>query len=253
MKKILIILLSILLIALAGCSLFKDNEPEVQQNTIDYFSQWYTDTKDLTFEEYSKSYNGYNFMIISPEHTVELHIIYNEDGSYGGVYTVKEGNDKDRKVIESYPVKQVTNEVIQIQVGNIEKSIPTSVLFFKQYEPNYYQIKVAKIDYIDDAKPFMSGRYTNQDYFQNISTNFISLVQTERIKDSFDKILLSNESAGLYMEDPTYNSDRESPYTYLSFPRTGTSIKSIKLGYPYLESTYDADLMIIESPSYQIN
>lgn len=253
MRKRLALLLSILLLLLTGCSLFTDNEPDIQQDTIDYFSQWYTDTTDLTFKEYSKSYNGYNFMLASPKYTVELHIIYNDDGKYSGVYEVKELNGEKRKVIESYPITEVTNEVIKLQIKDIEKTIPTSILFFKQYDSNYYEIRSAKIDYFDEAMPVMAGQYNNQNYFENISVDFISLIQTESIKNSFNEILLSNKSTSLYMEDRKYNTEHEGPYTSLSFHKSSESKESIKIGYPSPNTRYDADLMIIESPVYQIN
>lgn len=251
MKKILIILLSALLLPLSSCSLFENDEPKIQQATIDYFLQWYTDTKDLTFKEYSERYTGYSFAVISPKYAVELHITYNEDGSYSGSYEVKEGNGKDRKTIESYPILEVINEEIKININGSEKIIPTSVLFFKQFESQYFQVKMAKIDSWDVPKQSMSGRYTNDAYFQHVSEGFLSLVQTKDARDTLTETLVSNDYMGLYIEDPQYKSEKRGPYTRLSSPNTDKSNSIIELSYAYGGTA--SDLVIVESSAYQID
>ncbi|HFK6936567.1 TPA: hypothetical protein ACGY2Z_002950 [Listeria monocytogenes] len=251
MKKILIIVLFTLLVLLTSCSLFKDNEPQVQQDTIDYFSQWYTDKKDLTFKEYCQSNSEYSFAVISTEYAVVLNILCNEDGSYSGSYEVKEGNGKDRKTIESYPILEVINEEIKININGSEKIIPTSVLFFKQFESQYFQVKMAKIDSWDVPKQSMSGRYTNDAYFQHVSEGFLSLVQTKDARDSLTETLVSNDYMGLYIEDPQYKSEKRGPYTRLSSPNTDKSNSIIELSYAYGGTA--SDLVIVESSAYQID
>ncbi|HAC0715879.1 TPA_asm: hypothetical protein GYZ54_15330 [Listeria monocytogenes] len=248
MKKVLIILLFTILVLLTSCSLFKDNEPQVQQDTIDYFSQWYTDKKDLTFKEYCQSNSEYSFAVISTEYAVVLNILCNEDGSYKGTYEVKQGNgEESRTIIESYPVVRVTNDTITMLVNEKEKSFSTSALFFKYYNDNDIKVQYAQINDFEPNSQIMNGTYTNSAYFKEVSEGFLSIVQTTGIKESIDKLLLTQKNAGFYIEDISYKTSGKSPYARIWFPEK-TTMEEAQIYTSFGNST--AEILINETSGY---